>query len=202
MEPPYQRPSSLNNGQQIPAIAITSGPSNNRFLNPSRPKITITMPKMYTDGTFPINPQSPYYQTATGELSANIGGSLYHPDNIQGTPTWPQHIANARAGDFMFKHLEGFRDFTMSTAKSGLSGGEKLVFWMYEKFSRWSKKWFTHIFLFIMVLLYSFAGASLFVAIEGEYLFSNSILPFHLQFALALNIGMCYRLSCLPPAEK
>lgn len=34
--------------------------------------------------------------------------------------------------------------------------------------SSWSKRWFTHIFLFVVVLLYSIAGAFIFVYIEGH----------------------------------
>lgn len=61
----------------------------------------------------------------------------------------------------------GFRDFTMNTAKSGLSVGEKLAFWMYGKMRAWSRKWFTHIFLLFIVGAYSLAGAAIFVAVEG-----------------------------------
>lgn len=51
----------------------------------------------------------------------------------------------------MFKQLEGFRDFT----KAGLGQGEKVAIWIYEKFSTWSKKWFTHIFLILVLFLFS-----------------------------------------------
>lgn len=33
--------------------------------------------------------------------------------------------------------------------------------------SSWSKRWFTHIFLFVVILLYSIAGAMIFIAVEG-----------------------------------
>lgn len=33
--------------------------------------------------------------------------------------------------------------------------------------SSWSRRWFTHIFLFVIVLLYSIGGAMIFVTIEG-----------------------------------
>lgn len=67
----------------------------------------------------------------------------------------------------MFKRFEGFKDFTMNTAKSGLSVGEKFAFWSYGKLRAWSKNWFTHIFLFLVVFLYTVLGAVLFVAIES-----------------------------------
>lgn len=73
------------------------------------------------------------------------------------------------AGQFMFKHLEGFKDFTFASAKSGLNIGEKSAFYIYEKFSKWSRQWFTHCFLFLVILLYSIAGAYIFMAIEGRF---------------------------------
>jgi hypothetical protein len=63
-----------------------------------------------------------------------------------------------KASEFMFKQFEGFKDFTMNTAKSGLSAGEKTAFWMYSKVRAWSRNWFTHIFLFLVVLCYSLVG--------------------------------------------
>lgn len=74
-----------------------------------------------------------------------------------------------KASEFMFKQFEGFKDFTMNTAKSGLSAGEKTAFWMYGKVRAWSRNWFTHIFLFLVVLSYSLIGAVIFVAVEGTY---------------------------------
>lgn len=69
---------------------------------------------------------------------------------------------------FVFKQFEGLKDFTFASAKSGLNIGEKSAFYIYEKFSKWSRKWFTHCFLFLVILLYSVAGAFMFVALEGE----------------------------------
>lgn len=80
------------------------------------------------------------------------------------------HMYHNKASDFMFKQFEGFKDFTMNTAKSGLSAGEKSAFWFYNKLRLLSKKWFTHFFLFLCLLLYSVMGAAIFMALEGEYL--------------------------------
>jgi hypothetical protein len=63
-----------------------------------------------------------------------------------------------KASEFMFKQFEGFKDFTMNTAKSGLSVGEKTAFWLYGKVRAWSRNWFTHMFLFLVVLSYSVIG--------------------------------------------
>ncbi|GLG98652.1 TWiK family of potassium channels protein 18 [Gryllus bimaculatus] len=74
-----------------------------------------------------------------------------------------------KASAFMFKGLEGFKEITMNTAKSGLSVGEKTAFWLYGKISSWSRKWFTHMFLFLVVLSYSLLGAFIFRLVEGSH---------------------------------
>lgn len=123
-----------------------------------RPHITLTMPPTnmmggqptpFTAGTMPPNPHDPAYAHYNNPFS----NMMYQP---------------GKAGEFMFNQFEGFKNFTMSYAKSGLSIGEKTALWIYEKFSKWSKKWFTHIFLFLMVFAFSVAGGVLFVAVEGE----------------------------------
>ncbi|XP_049539345.1 uncharacterized protein LOC125953682 isoform X2 [Anopheles darlingi] len=109
----------------------------------------------------PVTPGSPT-RISLGPDGVPVAGSE-QPDYTDYYSMYP-----AKAGEFMFKHLEGFRDFTMNTAKSGLGVGEKSVFWMYTKITRWSRNWFTHIFLFLMLFLYSVAGAALFIAVEGD----------------------------------
>lgn len=116
---------------------------------------------------------SPYLQPGTHSYPSQFGG---------GPPQWPPSSPyaspfvaptyHAKAGDFMFKQFEGFKDFT----KSGLNMGERSAFYIYNKFGRWSKRWFTHIFLFLVVFLYSVAGAFLFSAVEGNLrMFYHSI---------------------------
>lgn len=109
----------------------------------------------------PVTPGSPT-RISLGPDGVPVAGSE-QPDYTDYYSMYP-----AKAGEFMFKQLEGFRDFTMNTAKSGLGVGEKSVFWMYTKITRWSRNWFTHIFLFLMLFLYSVAGAALFIAVEGK----------------------------------
>ncbi|XP_035792725.1 potassium channel subfamily K member 18-like isoform X2 [Anopheles albimanus] len=110
----------------------------------------------------PVTPGSPT-RISLGPDGVPVAGSE-QPDYTDYYSMYP-----AKAGEFMFKQLEGFRDFTMNTAKSGLGVGEKSVFWMYTKITRWSRNWFTHIFLFLMLFLYSVAGAALFIAVEGTH---------------------------------
>lgn len=78
------------------------------------------------------------------------------------------HMYSNKASDFMFKQFEGFKDFTMNTAKSGLSAGEKSAFWFYNKLKILSKKWFTHFFLTLCLVLYSIMGAAVFMTLEGK----------------------------------
>lgn len=76
----------------------------------------------------------------------------------------PQIFYSNRASEFVYTQFKGIKDLT----KSGLSVGEKSAFWLYEKVRSWSKRWFTHIFLFVVILLYSIIGAIIFVAVEGS----------------------------------
>jgi hypothetical protein len=82
------------------------------------------------------------------------------PIRVQSGPFGMLQVYPNRASEFMFKQFEGVKDFTMNTAKSGLSAGEKTAFWMYGKVRAWSRNWFTHIFLFLVVLSYSVIGRS------------------------------------------
>uniref|UniRef100_A0A453YWD3 Potassium channel domain-containing protein n=1 Tax=Anopheles gambiae TaxID=7165 RepID=A0A453YWD3_ANOGA len=116
---------------------------------------------LYQPGV-PVTPGSPTRISLGTDGGLGAGGE--QPDYTDYYSMYP-----AKAGEFMFKQFEGFRDFTLNTAKSGLGVGEKSVFWMYTKITKWSRKWFTHFFLFLILFLYSVAGAALFVAVEGTH---------------------------------
>ncbi|XP_020802283.1 potassium channel subfamily K member 4 isoform X2 [Drosophila serrata] len=77
-------------------------------------------------------------------------------------PYWPPVANPFGSGNFMTKGYEGFLDLT----KSGMSFGEKFTFGLYNKFSKWSRRWFTHMFLLFVLGLYSVGGALLFQTIE------------------------------------
>ncbi|XP_055597921.1 potassium channel subfamily K member 18 isoform X2 [Uranotaenia lowii] len=146
---------------------------------PPRPRINITVPPVYMAPQhvaqyspaqyfqqFHQQHQNPLYQPPPSSPSRISMATV--PDGQP--PDYPDYYTMypAKAGEFMFKQFEGFRDFTMNTAKSGLGVGEKSVFWLYTKITKWSRNWFTHIFLFLMLFLYSVAGAALFMVVEGE----------------------------------
>lgn len=137
----------------------------------SRPKITLQIPEAST--AIPI--RSP--QTASSIYRASP--RLYakppptpgsHISDPHGNPYFNpfMHMYHNKASEFMFKQFEGFKDFTMNTAKSGLSAGEKSAFWFYNKLKLLSKKWFTHFFLTLCLVVYSLIGAGIFAALEGK----------------------------------
>ncbi|XP_063851208.1 uncharacterized protein LOC135094755 isoform X2 [Scylla paramamosain] len=57
----------------------------------------------------------------------------------------------------------------MEQAKAGMSFGEKFTLYAVEKISTFSKKGFTHVFMFLVLALYTALGALLFIAIEGPH---------------------------------
>lgn len=65
-----------------------------------------------------------------------------------------------KASEFMYQQLSGLKD------KVGFGG--KAAIWIYSKVSSLSKQWFTHIFLSVVIILYTVGGAAMFVAIEGK----------------------------------
>lgn len=142
-----------------------------------RPKITLQIPG-YND-IQNIQTSTPYMHTGLppGTAATSIGQPQF--------PTYPDYMYPQKASEFMFKQFEGFKDFTMNTAKSGLSFGEKYSFWMFNKFSKWSRNWFTHLFLTFVVLLYSLGGAFIFIHIEGKYF--AFIIFFFIRFSIQFN---------------
>lgn len=125
---------------------------------PCPPKISITIPAaQYQSGVIP----SPAHLSTHSNPSVigappppGAGESYVNPFNYMYS-----------GGEYVFKQFE---DIVVSSAKSGLNFGERVAFYIYEKFSKWSKKWFTHFFLFIVIFLYSLIGAVIFVAVEGQ----------------------------------
>lgn len=108
-------------------------------------------------------------------------GTHHHANNpytagirTAGVPTSAHpEMYSRKASEFMFSQLNGVRDFAMS----GLGIGEKSTLWLYNKISTWSKKWFTHMFLSIVLVLYTVGGALLFEAIEGKFCNVFTIIP-------------------------
>lgn len=144
----------------------------------SRPKITLQIPESNvattpkTPSQKPRAPQPAMYWAPGpiryhGKPPGTAGSHLSDP---HGNPYFNpfMHMYHNKASDFMFKQFEGVKDFTMMTAKSGLSMGEKSAFWFYNKLRTWSRKWFTHLFLSLCLVLYSVMGAALFQTLEGE----------------------------------
>lgn len=119
-----------------------------------RPRVTLMIPE---NNAYQDQQHSPFIMTAATSIPS------------QGHPGWPnpflQQLYAQKAGDFVCKQFEGLNRFT----KGGLSLGEKSAVWLYAKFRSWSRKWFTHFFLFLIVLLYSVLGAWIFQYLEGIF---------------------------------
>lgn len=146
-------------------------------LRPVRPKITLQIPAATTPvSILPMTPRGhgPVYFTPRfhPKPPGTPGSHISDPHGVPYYNPFEQMYHN-KASEFMFKQFEGFKDFTMNTAKSGLSAGEKSAFWFYNKLRILSKRWFTHFFLTLCLVLYSVMGAAIFMALEGKSYFLN-----------------------------
>ncbi|XP_017073105.1 potassium channel subfamily K member 4 isoform X3 [Drosophila eugracilis] len=140
----------MSQAQSITPIPSTPPPSR-RANRPPRINIhNLTGGSAMSQSSMPPSAQPPY--TAQTNYTGN---------GTQG-PYWPPMANPFGSGNFMTKGYEGFLDLT----KTGMSFGEKFTFGMYNKLSKLSRRWFTHIFLIIILALYNVGGALLFKAIE------------------------------------
>jgi len=72
-----------------------------------------------------------------------------------------------KASVFLIEHLSDVKD-------AGLGIGEKCNYWCYSKIRLLNKKWFTHCFLIIVMILYTVGGAVIFLTVEGKYLYTHT----------------------------
>lgn len=144
----------------------TPTPTQNRLapLTVNRPRIKVQIPSPNPQGIY-FGPRSPYLNT--GQQSQGNNGTPQWPSSPYVNPFSRNNKDSMNAGEFIFKQFSGFKDFTVDWTKSGLNHGEKSVFYLYDTISRWSRKWFTHIFLMTIVFLYSVLGAYIFIQVEG-----------------------------------
>ncbi|XP_018564692.1 TWiK family of potassium channels protein 18-like [Anoplophora glabripennis] len=83
-----------------------------------------------------------------------------------GRPT--SDVYDRKGSVFVFDQINGIKNFTVNTDKSGTGIGEKCSYRVYHKIKSWSKKWFTHFFLTIIMIIYTVGGAVIFITIEGQ----------------------------------
>lgn len=154
----------------MPTPSTTPTPIPNRLaaMHANRPRIKIQIPPPGTQGNY-FDARSPY--TAHSNQTPHPGGPQW-PSSPYVNPFSPDKDS-LTAGEFMFKQFGGIKDLTWDWTKSGLNKGEKSVFYFYEKISRWSRQWFTHIFLVFIMVLYTIAGAGIFIAVEGKIVYMN-----------------------------
>lgn len=129
------------------------------------PRIQIN--RHYPPGSVPTSAQPQF--TSQPQFSSQMsGGPGTAATGPGGQPIWPSYANpfgyTQKAGEFMSKGFDGFMDFT----KTGMSFGERFTYGLYNKIYKWSRRWFTHMFLFLVVLLYTVGGACTFQYIEGK----------------------------------
>lgn len=145
-----------------------------------------TPPSSTPPAKTPLPPESPYPSSLKGRRSEKrrqIGFALPNlhipPSNAQFTPetsvpysanvnsatssmpSEAHYVPHRKASEYMYQQLHGGLNHTVGF-------GAKAAYWIYNKFSSLSKQWFTHIFLSIVIILYTVGGAAMFVAIEGK----------------------------------
>lgn len=154
-----------------PTPAVSSTPTPNRLapLQINRPRVKIQIPSPTPQGQY-LNARSPYTAQTQGS-----NGAPQWPSSPYVNPFSPNDKESMNAGEYIFKQFSGLKDFTVDWTKSGLNHGEKSVFFLYDIISKWSRKWFTHIFLMTVVFLYSALGAYIFIHVEGKFRVSTSI---------------------------
>lgn len=148
------------------SVSNTPTPSTAKL---GKPRIKILIPPHNPQGNFSyFNAASPYLSTAHSNPSQfSTSGAPQWPASpgvLYGNPNFPP-----KGRESVFRQFEGFKDI-MDWTKTGLNHGEKSAWYLYEKVSKWSRRWFTHIFLMTIVFLYSVAGAYIFIAVEGKIL--------------------------------
>lgn len=114
----------------------------------ARPRLIIPSPQ-----EFRLPPQ---YVPGT----AGIAGTAQYTPGVTVNPAFFR-----KQSEFIFDQLHGIKDLTVS----GLGAGEKWAYWLYNKLKKWSRQWFTHMFLTIILVLYTVGGAFIFETIEGSF---------------------------------
>lgn len=151
----------------MPSTPSTS-PTTSRLtpLIMNRPRIKIQLPSPNPHGNY-LDARSPYI--CTSQTQGSNGAGPQWPTSPYVNPFSSHDKESMNAGEFLFKQFSGLKDFTVDWTKSGLNHGEKSVFFLYDTIGRWSRNWFTHIFLMTIVFLYSLLGAYIFTYVEGKF---------------------------------
>lgn len=166
-----------------PGQTPTPVQSPNRLapLQINRPRVRIQIPSPIPQGQY-LDARSPYTAQTQGS-----NGAPQWPSSPYVNPFSPNDKESMNAGEYIFKQFSGIKDFTVDWTKSGLNHGERSVFLVYDVISKWSRKWFTHIFLLTIVFLYSVLGAWIFVHVEGNTHAHNFLFFFFSFFPFVIN---------------
>ncbi|GJQ85030.1 hypothetical protein Trydic_g3691 [Trypoxylus dichotomus] len=136
--------------------------SRRKNLGWAPPTLTIPEPTGFSQPSPRLSTSQPI--GGSGNYSANISMHGISPD-----PRSAPYLYTRKASRYMFNQFNDIKDFTIGTARSGLGIGEKCSFWCYNKLSRLSRRWFTHFFLTIVIVIYTVGGALIFISIEGSH---------------------------------
>ena len=71
-----------------------------------------------------------------------------------------------KVASYLQSRMKDVKDGAFQTAKSSLSFGERFTLAMLDKMKRWSRRGFTHIFLFVVLMTYNAIGACIIMILE------------------------------------
>ncbi|XP_043222962.1 TWiK family of potassium channels protein 18-like [Amphibalanus amphitrite] len=71
-----------------------------------------------------------------------------------------------KVASYLQSRMKDVKDGAFQTAKSSLSFGERFTLAMLDKMKRWSRRGFTHIFLFVVLMTYNAIGACIMMILE------------------------------------
>ncbi|XP_037090334.1 uncharacterized protein LOC119110561 [Pollicipes pollicipes] len=71
-----------------------------------------------------------------------------------------------KVASYLQSRMKDVKDGAFQTAKSSLSFGERFTLAVLDKMKRWSRRGFTHIFLFAVLMLYNAIGACVMMILE------------------------------------
>ncbi|XP_056634999.1 TWiK family of potassium channels protein 18 isoform X2 [Diorhabda sublineata] len=137
-------------------------------------------------------PQSQYHPQYVAYTPGGISTHSLHSHHSHGIPAYGNY--GRKASLFVMNQFDGIKGI----AKSGLGFGERCSYWCYGKIVVWSRKWFTHCFLSIVLGVYTVGGALLFMYIEGN---AEDIVERDLRYDRYELVGKLRNLSITMPEK-
>ena len=130
----------------------------------------------------PIRPRPPKLNVRAAAAAGGAGaGAASRQDPEAGQPppeqsqseawglTMPSVLSSmdkTKVASYLQSRMKDVKDGAFQTAKSSLSFGERFTLAMLDKMKRWSRRGFTHIFLFVVLMTYNAIGACIMMILE------------------------------------